>query len=138
MAQAYPLTGAGTPSDWCWLDFMVGASAARTHRMQIPVAGTGPLFKPAPFMPGAGTAYLGCLHHLVREPAPEYQRIFELNYRFITFALLMKKKEKANMETRSVFDKMIEDRRAIVKSIRDGKSKETIEKERDVRFATPV
>ena len=50
----------------------------------------------------------------------------------------MKKKEKANMGTRSVFDKMIEDRRAIVKSIRDGKSKETIEKERDVRFATPV
>ena len=50
----------------------------------------------------------------------------------------MKKKEKANMGPRSVFDKMIEDRRAIVKSIRNGVPKETIEKERDIRFATPI
>jgi len=50
----------------------------------------------------------------------------------------MEKKEKANIGTRSVFDKMIEDKKAIAKSIRDGVRKETIEKERDVRFATPV
>jgi hypothetical protein len=65
-------------------------------------------------------------------------RYFELSFRFITFAWTMEKKEKANIGTRSVFDKMIEDKKAIAKSIRDGVRKETIEKERDVRFATPV
>ena len=39
---------------------------------------------------------------------------------------------------RSIFDKIIEDKRAIAKSIKDGKSKETIERERDVRFVTPI
>lgn len=45
---------------------MVGASAARTHRMQIPVAGTGPLFKPAPFVLGTCPAYQGNLRQKVQ------------------------------------------------------------------------
>ena len=47
-------------------------------------------------------------------------------------------KRKANIPVRTVFDKMIEDKKAIVKSIRDGERKEVIERERNVRFATPV
>ncbi len=50
----------------------------------------------------------------------------------------MGKVKKANIGVRSIFDKMIEDKKAIAKSIRDGKRKEMIEKERDVRFVTPV
>lgn len=51
---------------------------------------------------------------------------------------LMEKRKKANFDTRNIFDKIIEDKKAIAKSIRDGVRKETIEKERDVRFVTPV
>ena len=51
---------------------------------------------------------------------------------------LMEKRKKANFDTRTIFDKIIEDKKAIAKSIRDGVRKETIEKERDVRFVTPV
>lgn len=50
----------------------------------------------------------------------------------------MGKERKANIGARSIFDKIIEDKKAIAKSIRDGQRKETIEKERDVRFVTPV
>lgn len=50
----------------------------------------------------------------------------------------MEKRKKANFDTRTIFDKIIEDKKAIAKSIRDGVRKETIEKERDVRFVTPV
>ena len=50
----------------------------------------------------------------------------------------MKKDKKANIGTRSIFDKIIEDKKAIAKGIRDGQRKETIERERDVRFVTPV
>lgn len=50
----------------------------------------------------------------------------------------MEKRKKANFDTRNIFDKIIEDKKAIAKSIRDGVRKETIEKERDVRFVTPV
>ena len=50
----------------------------------------------------------------------------------------MEKKKKANIGPRSVFDKIIEDKKAIAKSIRDGVRKDIIEEERDVRFATPV
>lgn len=39
---------------------------------------------------------------------------------------------------RSIFDKIIEDKKAIAKGIRDGQCKEIIERERDVRFVTPV
>ena len=45
---------------------------------------------------------------------------------------------KANIGKRSIFDKIIEDKKAIAKSIREGKRKDVIEKERDVRFVTPV
>ena len=51
---------------------------------------------------------------------------------------LMEKRKKANFDTRTIFDKIIEDKKATAKSIRDGVRKETIEKERDVRFVTPV
>ena len=52
--------------------------------------------------------------------------------------VLMKKERKANTGVRSIFDKIIEDKKAIAKGIRNGQRKETIEKERDVRFVTPV
>ena len=45
---------------------------------------------------------------------------------------------KANTGMRSIFDKIIEDKKAIAKSIREGERKDIIEKERDVRFVTPV
>lgn len=50
----------------------------------------------------------------------------------------MKNERKANIGSRTIFDKIIEDKKAIAKSIRDGQRKETIERERDVRFVTPV
>lgn len=50
----------------------------------------------------------------------------------------MSKGRKANIGARSIFDKIIEDKKAITKSIRNGERKDFIEKERDVRFATPV
>ena len=50
----------------------------------------------------------------------------------------MKKVKKANIGSRSVFDKIIEDKKAIAKSIRNGVHKEAIEKDRDVRFVTPI
>ena len=45
----------------------------------------------------------------------------------------MEKKEQKNF-----FVKMMEDRKAIIESIRDGVPTEKIEEERDVKFATPV
>lgn len=39
---------------------------------------------------------------------------------------------------KSFFVKMIEDKKAIIKSIRAGVPTKTIEKERDVKFVTPV
>lgn len=50
----------------------------------------------------------------------------------------MGKVKKANSGMRSIFDKIIEDKKAIAKGIRDGQCKEIIERERDVRFVTPV
>jgi len=50
----------------------------------------------------------------------------------------MEKNKKANIGPRSIFDKMIEDKKAIAQSIRDGKRKDFIEEERDVRFVTPI
>ena len=50
----------------------------------------------------------------------------------------MKKERKANTGVRTIFDKIIEDKKAIAKDSRNGQRKETIEKERDVRFVTPV
>lgn len=50
----------------------------------------------------------------------------------------MEQVRKANIGVRSIFDKIIEDKKAIAKSIRDGQRKEIIEKERDVRFVTPI
>ena len=50
----------------------------------------------------------------------------------------MDKVRKANTGMRSIFDKIIEDKKAIAKSIGEGESKDIIEKERDVRFVTPV
>ena len=50
----------------------------------------------------------------------------------------MKKERKANIESRTFFDKIIEVKNTIAKSIRDGQRKETIEREREVRFVTPV
>lgn len=44
----------------------------------------------------------------------------------------------ANIGPRTIFDKIIEDKKAIVKSIREGERKEIIEEKRDARFATPV
>ena len=45
----------------------------------------------------------------------------------------MKKKEQ-----KSFFVKMIEDKKAIIKDIREGVPTKVIEEERDVKFATPV
>ena len=53
-------------------------------------------------------------------------------------ALHIMKDNKANIGPRTIFDKIIEDKKAIVKSIREGERKEIIEEKRDVRFATPV
>ena len=39
---------------------------------------------------------------------------------------------------KSFFVKMIEDKKAIIKGIREGVPTKTIEKERNVRFVTPV
>jgi len=44
----------------------------------------------------------------------------------------------AKIGPRTIFDKIIEDKKAIVKSIREGERKEIIEEKRDARFATPV
>ena len=52
--------------------------------------------------------------------------------------VLMDKVRKASPGRRSIFDKIIEDKKAIAKSIREGERKDIIEKERDVRFVTPV
>lgn len=68
----------------------------------------------------------------------KYQRYFELFFYSLHLQRLMEKRKKANFDTRNIFDKIIEDKKAIAKSIRDGVRKETIEKERDVRFVTPV
>lgn len=46
---------------------------------------------------------------------------------------IMEKKEQKNF-----FVKMMEDKKAIIKSIRDGVPTKKIEEERDVKFATPV
>ena len=46
--------------------------------------------------------------------------------------------KKANKGIRSIFDQIIEDKKAIANSIRSGQRKETIEKERNVRFVTPI
>ena len=45
----------------------------------------------------------------------------------------MKKKEKKNF-----FVKMVEDKKAIIKDIREGVPTHVIEEERDVKFATPL
>ena len=45
----------------------------------------------------------------------------------------MRKKEQKNF-----FVKMVEDKKAIIKGIREGVSTKVIEKERDVKFVTPV
>ena len=45
----------------------------------------------------------------------------------------MEKKEKKN-----VFVKMVEDKRSIIKSIREGVPTRKIEEERNVKFVTPV
>ena len=45
----------------------------------------------------------------------------------------MEKKEQKNF-----FVKMMEDKKAIIKSIRDGVPTKKIEEERDVKFVTPV
>lgn len=45
----------------------------------------------------------------------------------------MKKKEQKNF-----FVKMVEDKKAIIKGIREGVPTKVIEQERDVKFATPV
>ena len=45
----------------------------------------------------------------------------------------MEKKEKKN-----IFVKMVEDKRSIIKSIREGVSTKKIEEERNVKFVTPV
>ena len=45
----------------------------------------------------------------------------------------MEKKEQKNF-----FVKMMEDKKAIIKGIRDGVPTKKIEEERDVKFATPV
>lgn len=46
---------------------------------------------------------------------------------------IVEKKEQKNF-----FVKMMEDKKAIIKSIRDGVPTKKIEEERDVKFATPV
>ena len=46
---------------------------------------------------------------------------------------IVEKKEQKNF-----FVKMMEDKKAIIKSIRDGVPTKEIEEERDVKFATPV
>ena len=56
----------------------------------------------------------------------------------LTFAIRgvicrMDKKEKKN-----IFVKMVEDKRSIIKSIREGVPTKKIEEERDVKFVTPV
>jgi hypothetical protein len=45
----------------------------------------------------------------------------------------MKKKEQKNF-----FVKMVEDKKAIIRGIREGGPTKVIEEERDVKFATPV
>ena len=39
---------------------------------------------------------------------------------------------------KNIFIKMIEDKHSIIRSIREGVPSKTIEKERDVKFVTPV
>jgi len=46
----------------------------------------------------------------------------------------MKKKK----EVKNTLVKMVEDKRSIIKSIRDGVPTKTIEEERNVKFVTPV
>ena len=41
-------------------------------------------------------------------------------------------------ENKNIFAKMVEDKRSIIKSIREGVPTKTIEEERDVKFVTPV
>lgn len=52
--------------------------------------------------------------------------------------LYIMRETKANIGPRTIFDKIIEDKKAIAKSIREGERKEIIEEKRDARFATPV
>lgn len=59
---------------------------------------------------------------------------YKIKYIFLQKVdLSMKKKEQKN-----IFVKMIEDKKAIIKGIREGVSTKVIEKERDVKFVTPV
>ena len=60
----------------------------------------------------------------------------EVWFEIHTFAerdTFMKKKEQKNF-----FVKMVEDKKAIIKGIREGVPTKVIEEERDVKFATPV
>lgn len=41
-------------------------------------------------------------------------------------------------ENKNIFVKMVEDKRSIIKSIRDGVPTKKIEEERNVKFVTPV
>lgn len=41
-------------------------------------------------------------------------------------------------EKKNIFVKMVEDKRSIIKSIREGLPTKTIEEERNVKFVTPV
>ena len=41
-------------------------------------------------------------------------------------------------ETKNIFVKMVEDKKAIIKGIREGVSTKEMEKKRDVKFVTPV
>ena len=55
---------------------------------------------------------------------------------FATFAEKMSRMEKR--EQKNFFIKMVEDKKAIIRDIRDGVSTKVIEEERDVRFVTPL
>ena len=50
----------------------------------------------------------------------------------------MKDACKKENKQKNLFVKMIEDKKAIIKGIREGVSTKTIEEERDVKFVTPV
>ena len=41
-------------------------------------------------------------------------------------------------ENKNFFTKMIDDKKYIIESLRKGKTAETIERERDVKFVTPI
>ena len=72
-------------------------------------------------------------HQLLFAPIP-YLVVWKKKHIFAEMMdVVMKKQDQKNF-----FVKMVEDKKAIIKGIREGVSTQVIEKERDVKFVTPV